>query len=134
MKTAKEEWEKTLTAWDGPSDFKWLTDTLGMYKSDAKTAFGLTERDMATLEHESIQSSPKTFFSLASVRKLATAKFAAGALPLEEFMLPGRPKNGANVRLFEKTNKTPNRRIRSNWYDLGPMAWVVVEAFYLKDD
>ncbi|KAI0675840.1 hypothetical protein C8Q78DRAFT_988330 [Trametes maxima] len=134
LKTAKEEWEKNLASWNGPSDFKWPTNTLGMYKSDAKTAFGLTDRDMAALQHESIQASPKTFFSLASVRKLAADKFQAGALPFEQFMLPGKPKDGVNVRLSKKTNGTPNRRIRSNWYDMGSMAWVVVEAIHLKDD
>ena len=102
-----------------------------MYKSDAKSAFGLSDKDMDTLPHESIQNSPKTFFALKDVRRLATEKWDAGALPLE-FLVPGEPK-GDRVRLFKKSDHAPNRRVRTNWSELGTDLWPMVKMAYLKE-
>ena len=103
-----------------------------MYKSDAKKDWGLSDKDIETLPHEAIQASPKTFYALADVRRLATAKHAAGALP-PEFLMPGQPKNGY-VRLFKKTDHNPNRRVRTNWMDQDVQSWAVVKMIHLKDE
>ena len=104
-----------------------------MYKSDAKSAFGLTDKDLLTLPYEAIQNSPKTFYSFKDVRRLAKAKFAAGALPPDSFMVAGEPKGGY-IRLFEKKNHTPNRRVRTNWYDHGSQSWAFVKIVHLKGE
>lgn len=85
-----------------------------------------------TLRHEAISGSPKTFYSLADVKNLSFEKFVASALPLD-FDLPGQPKTGT-VRIFKKTDHSPNRRTRKNWMDLERVSWSVVERFYMKDD
>ena len=69
-----------------------------------------------TLRHEAISGSPKTFYSLVDVKNLSIEKFVAGALPLD-FDMPGQPKTGT-VRIFKKTDHSPNRRTRKNWMDL----------------
>ncbi|VDB96720.1 unnamed protein product [Peniophora sp. CBMAI 1063] len=133
IKIAKDEWEKALPApWAGPEDFKWPTGTIGIYKSDAKSSFGLTDKDIMTLRHEAISGSPKTFYSLIDVKNLSFEKFAASALSLD-FKMPGQPKNGT-VRIFQKTDHSPNRRTRTNWRDLERASWFMVERFYMKDD
>ncbi|KAL1947023.1 hypothetical protein VTO73DRAFT_13984 [Trametes versicolor] len=132
IKDAKDEWEKTLPKpWNGPSHFSWPAGTAGIYKSDAKKSFGLTDKDIETLPHEAIQCSPKTFYALAGVSKLAAAKFAANALPAE-FVAPGAPKGGM-VRFFKKGDANPNRRVRTNWRDHGESLWLVVKDHYLGD-
>ena len=103
----------------------------GIYKSDAKSSFGLTDKDIETLPHEAIQNSPKTFYALRDVRKLAANKFAANALP-PDFTRAGEPKGG-DVRFFKKNNTNPNRRVRTNWFDHGSMPWFMVMSMYLKD-
>jgi hypothetical protein len=45
----------------------------------AKSAYGLTDKEMATLKHESIPRSAKTFFSQEDAKNLARRKFIAGA-------------------------------------------------------
>lgn len=152
-KDAKDAWEKTLPKpWNGPSHFSWPAGTAvrvqslfvsdagpnvpsshpqGIYKSDAKKSFGLTDKDIETLPHEAIQNSPKTFYALAGVSKLAAAKFAANALP-GEFVAPGAPKGGM-VRFFKKGDANPNRRVRTNWRDHGESLWLVVRDHYLED-
>ncbi|KAK0476632.1 hypothetical protein IW261DRAFT_1489211 [Armillaria novae-zelandiae] len=60
--TAKKEWESSLPEpWKGPHDFKWPKGTLGMYKSDAKRSYGLTEREILTLPCESIEMSRRRY-------------------------------------------------------------------------
>ncbi|KAI0765276.1 hypothetical protein C8Q74DRAFT_1287334 [Fomes fomentarius] len=120
LKTAKDEWEKTL-----PAPY-----AQGIYKSDAKSYFGLTDKDIETLPHEAIQNSPKTFYALSDVRRLSISKSSANALPLD-FTLAGEPKDGS-VRFFKKDSKPSNRRVRTNWYDHGVMHWFLVESMYLK--
>ena len=108
-----------------------LSALQGIYKSDAKTCFGLTDKDIATLPHEAIQCSPKTFYALRDVSKLAADKFAANALPAE-FTVAGEPK-GAHVRFFKKGNTHPNKRYRTNWSDRGGMPWFYIKDHYLKN-
>ena len=84
-----------------------------------------------TLRHEAISGSPKTFYSLVDVKNLSIEKFVAGALPLD-FDMPGQPKTGT-VRIFKKTDHSPNRRTRKNWMDLERVYWGAVEGLYLKD-
>ena len=139
LKEAKEEWENNLPDfWDGPKTFSWPAGTLvrvqpssvshaaglnapssrapqGIYKSDAKKYFGLTAYATEPLPHEAIQCSPKTFYALRDVSKLAADKFAANALPAE-FTVAGEPKGGS-VRFFKKGNSHPNRRVRTTWDD-----------------
>ncbi|KAE9386623.1 hypothetical protein BT96DRAFT_948987 [Gymnopus androsaceus JB14] len=77
---ATKEWEEALLPWRQDEDFKWPTGTLGIYKSDAKSKYSLTDADILTLRHESISNSPKSFFSYVDVRNLAEKKFASGAM------------------------------------------------------
>ena len=88
--------------------------------------------NMDALQHESIQNSPKTFFALKEVRKLATNKWHASALP-PEFIVPGEPKNDS-VRLFKKNNYLPHRRVRTNWSELCTDSWLMVKMMHPKVD
>jgi hypothetical protein len=78
-------------------------------------SFSLTETEMLTLEHESIVSSPKSFFLLDLVQDLAHRKCDAGALltnPVDEAML--------HARVWKKTQDN-GRRNRTNWSELHEM-------------
>ncbi|KAI5120074.1 hypothetical protein M0805_002635 [Coniferiporia weirii] len=97
-------------------------ESKGMYKSDAKTAYDLTEKDLATLRHESIQSSRKTFFSHRQVKKLAIRKYIALTGDSLENIQFGF------VRLFTKADVCPNRRTRQNWKDLGDAGEAVLKT------
>ncbi|KAJ7130697.1 hypothetical protein C8R46DRAFT_1048810 [Mycena filopes] len=72
LKDKRVEWEATLPGpWrEGAAPFRHLAGTHVMFKSDAKKAFTLTEREILTLRHESIPASPKTYFAVADVRAL----------------------------------------------------------------
>ncbi|KAI5120073.1 hypothetical protein M0805_002634 [Coniferiporia weirii] len=71
-KEAKARWEASLPQpWVPVRDFCWPAGTLGMYKSDAERTYDLTDKDLSTLRYESIQGSPKTFFSHRHVKQLA---------------------------------------------------------------
>lgn len=83
--------------------------------SIAKNSYGLTEKDMATLPHESIDGSLKTFFKLADVKALSIRKFEAHANN-DKIEFPGQAI-GRLVRTFLKTDYNLNRRCRLNWFD-----------------
>ncbi|KAJ7618215.1 hypothetical protein DFH06DRAFT_1107312 [Mycena polygramma] len=82
LKENRGEWEATLPkAWvEGAMTFRHPAGTHVMFKSDAKKAFGLTEAEILTIPHESIPSSPKTYFALADAKALQQRKLAAGAI------------------------------------------------------
>ncbi|KAJ7106847.1 hypothetical protein C8R43DRAFT_1243760 [Mycena crocata] len=82
VKESRTKWESTLPgAWiAGPNAYRHPANTYVMFKSDAKKSFSLTETEILTLRHESIPSSPKTYFALADVKALQKRKFDAGAL------------------------------------------------------
>ncbi|KAJ7060780.1 hypothetical protein C8F01DRAFT_1083748 [Mycena amicta] len=82
LNDARQLWDATLPdAWvPGSTRFRHQNGTAVMFKSDAKKSFGLTEREILTLPHESIPGSLKTYFDLSAVRALHHRKFEAGAL------------------------------------------------------
>ncbi|KIM40247.1 hypothetical protein M413DRAFT_11730 [Hebeloma cylindrosporum] len=79
VRKAKETWEATLVPWVPNDAFRFPLKTTVLYKSDAKSAYGLTDKEMATLKHESIPRSAKTFFAQEDAKNLARRKFMAGA-------------------------------------------------------
>ncbi|KAJ7060761.1 hypothetical protein C8F01DRAFT_1369684 [Mycena amicta] len=82
LNDVRQLWDATLPdAWvPGSTRFRHQNGTAVMFKSDAKKSFGLTEREILTLPHESIPGSLKTYFDLSAVRALHHRKFEAGAL------------------------------------------------------
>ncbi|KAK7462208.1 hypothetical protein VKT23_007813 [Stygiomarasmius scandens] len=120
LKEAKKEWEESLVPWKRDELFRWPSGTLGMYKSDAKSSYSLTENDLASLPHESIANSPKTFYRYHDVEELAMKKWANGAM--KDDYEPPEVKGTGQIRLFKKTitdERNANRRVRTNWSDLG---------------
>ncbi|KAJ7060791.1 hypothetical protein C8F01DRAFT_1140890 [Mycena amicta] len=121
LKDARQLWEATLPdAWvPGSTRFRHQNGTAVsfwgvatrlcaegiiqvMFKSDAKKSFGLTEREILTLPHESIPGSPKTYFDLSAVRALHHRKFEAGAAwrgesTVQEEFLRSKPGHGDDV-------------------------------------
>ncbi|KAJ7120644.1 hypothetical protein C8R46DRAFT_929198, partial [Mycena filopes] len=102
------EWEATLPGpWvEGATPFRHLAGTHVMFKSDAKKAFSLTEREILTLRHEAIPASPKTYFAVADVRALQRRKYIAGAL------LSAEPKGKWRVL---KVTTSSGRRKKANF-------------------
>ncbi|KAF7356431.1 hypothetical protein MVEN_00976000 [Mycena venus] len=116
LKETRGEWEAALPKpWEeGATTFRHPAGTHVMFKSDAKKAFNLTEREVLTLPHESIPASPKTYFALADIRALQQRKFVAGALLDTD--LKGQ------LRVLKSTTNT-GRRCKANFvclYDYGP--------------
>ncbi|KAJ3496826.1 hypothetical protein NLJ89_g10430 [Agrocybe chaxingu] len=78
VRDAKNAWEASLVSWTSKGDFRFPIGTMAMYKSDAKSSYSLSEKEILTLPHESIPGSSKTFVSQADTKALAQRKFAAG--------------------------------------------------------
>lgn len=94
-------------------------EILTWHRLSAKTAFGLTEKEMLTIPYESIQASRKTFFSYRDVRDLAIRKFNAGACK-NEVESPGQVvSRSGKARIFSKIDHNLKRRTRKNWFDRG---------------
>ncbi|KAK0225690.1 hypothetical protein IW262DRAFT_1357558 [Armillaria fumosa] len=132
--TAKKEWESSLPEpWKGPHNFKWPTGTLGMYKSDAKRSYGLTEREILTLPFESIEMSSKTFFSHADVKELSFDKYSVFDILMPDRMTTAGKPIGMEIRLFRKIDHDPNRRFRTNWFDLDGLPVLILPQYEAKD-
>ncbi|KZV85930.1 hypothetical protein EXIGLDRAFT_725383, partial [Exidia glandulosa HHB12029] len=77
VREKKKAWEATLVPPKADPGFTWPQGTVGMFPSDAKTAFKLTPKEIDTLRREEIQGSRKSFVSLADVKNLARRKHLA---------------------------------------------------------
>ncbi|KII85454.1 hypothetical protein PLICRDRAFT_56695 [Plicaturopsis crispa FD-325 SS-3] len=109
----KKDWDAQLgKAWTPDSTFRFPIGTIAMYKSDAKSAYKLTEAEMLTLPHESIPLSPKTFYAQDAIVDLAQRKLDAGAMKID-FMMPSSLMN-FTIRRFKKSDND-NRRRKANF-------------------
>ncbi|EIN12459.1 hypothetical protein PUNSTDRAFT_141159 [Punctularia strigosozonata HHB-11173 SS5] len=82
MVAARKEARDKKKAWDASlaSEGRVLTFAMGtrvLLKSDAQRAFSLTPKEMRSLPYQTFACSPKTIYSLDSLRQLATRKRAA---------------------------------------------------------
>ncbi|KAF8967928.1 hypothetical protein BDZ97DRAFT_1916501 [Flammula alnicola] len=107
---AKKQWEETLVPWTPNNGFRFPIGTMALYKSDAKSAYSVTEKEMLTLRYESIPGSAKTFFAQEDVKNLARRKFEAGANKLDVRY----DQVKGELKLFKKMEDS-NRSRRKNF-------------------
>ncbi|KAI0051479.1 hypothetical protein FA95DRAFT_1554571 [Auriscalpium vulgare] len=128
----KKEWETALTPWVVDKDVRFSIGTLAMFKSDAKAAYGLTEKDILSIRHECIPNSLKTFFACADVGALALRKqkffdptFEMPAKDSKKQLSPGLID--APRCLFKKT-ADDNRRRKANFHSCSVFSQLVQET------
>ncbi|KAH8110942.1 hypothetical protein DFH11DRAFT_1800033 [Phellopilus nigrolimitatus] len=121
---AKTRWAAALAPWTPDPAFRWPVSTVrayhnpyGIYKNDAKTAFGLSEAEILTLAYEAVPApaaqQQRRIFALTHVRALASRKAFALAAP-EPFRAAGDVRAGKAVRLYRKDGAHER-----GWTDLG---------------
>ncbi|KAI0310679.1 hypothetical protein OF83DRAFT_839404 [Amylostereum chailletii] len=128
----KKEWEATLTPWAVDTSVRFALNTMAMFKSDARAAYSLTEKEMLTLRHECIPGSAKTFFACVDVGQLALrkAKFFDPS-----FVIPPRDPTKTvspgikNLprRLFEKKNDS-NKSRKANFSETSAFVYLLKEV------
>ncbi|KAJ8079803.1 hypothetical protein PM082_016625 [Marasmius tenuissimus] len=80
----------------------------GLYKSEAKSLYKLTLKEIETLRAEHIQCSPKTFVRLEDVTALAKRK-------AEFFEEPFQEKPWFMVSCIHTKHQDNGRRTKTNW-------------------
>ncbi|KAF7304040.1 hypothetical protein MIND_00635300 [Mycena indigotica] len=123
LREARKLWEAALPdAWTEPGSsrsapFRHPRGTHVMYRSDAKKAFGLTEREILTLPHETIPCAwaVKTYFALRDIRALHHRKVQADA-----HAQPQQDMRLVYVRVLERTG-TRDWQTQKNYDVLGEM-------------
>ncbi|CAA7259031.1 unnamed protein product [Cyclocybe aegerita] len=94
---AKNAWEASLVPWTSRADFNFPIGTVGMLKSDAKSFYSLTEKEIQTIPR-------KTFVSKADVEALVRRKKAAGVSKPRVNWRP--PSESSGLRLFKATENS----------------------------
>ncbi|KAI0059332.1 hypothetical protein BV25DRAFT_1829117 [Artomyces pyxidatus] len=132
----KKEWEATLTPWVVDTSVRFRVGTLAMFKSDAKHAYGLTEKEMLTLPHECIPNSLKTFFACAQVGALALRK---EKFFNPDFVVPPKDANKqlspglvASPRRLFKKEEDDNRRRKANFHETYALGCLLKEGADLQ--
>ncbi|KAF9259961.1 hypothetical protein L218DRAFT_628218 [Marasmius fiardii PR-910] len=104
----KKQWEATLVPANRDERFRWPLNTQGLYKSEAKSLYKFTPKEIATLRAEHIACSHKSFVRLEDVTELARRKAEFLQREFKEILLDQIP----NLR--EKF-QDDGRRITTNW-------------------
>ncbi|KZT70755.1 hypothetical protein DAEQUDRAFT_810357 [Daedalea quercina L-15889] len=95
------EWEATLKPWasrvDNGRGVPFEIGTKAQFKSDAKKAFGLTNKEIASLPYMGFAGSGKTIYRLTDCKAIADRKRKALRMdafdyPAREIMAPTQPK------------------------------------------
>ncbi|EIM79316.1 uncharacterized protein STEHIDRAFT_163836 [Stereum hirsutum FP-91666 SS1] len=125
MAEKKKVWIASLIEWKDPFNggrpYQQVKGTMCMFKSDGKHAYGLTEQEILTLPHETIQNSRKSYYACADLGALSLRKLhfidPSFVIPPEDLERPKPISRGlvnAPRKLMEKTKDGP-RRIKSNY-------------------
>ena len=98
----------------------------------AKSAYGLTEDEILTVPHESIQSSSKTIFAVSAVAKLVHRKNKFFDASYTSAFIPAKPLSSSGLKsmprvLLEKTQES-NRRVRTNYYEKSAFMKLIIEV------
>ncbi|EJD41404.1 hypothetical protein AURDEDRAFT_127128 [Auricularia subglabra TFB-10046 SS5] len=106
----KKAWEATLAPAPENDSIVWPKGTVGMFPNDAKTAFKLTPKEIATLRREHVQNSRKSFVRLADVEDLARRKHIALGGSADDYTPPSRWSLSTHTRSSDDA-----RRVQTNW-------------------
>ncbi|KAL0563933.1 hypothetical protein V5O48_018125 [Marasmius crinis-equi] len=104
----KKEWEAQLVPAVVNEQFRWPADTKGLYKSEAKSLYKLTPKEIETLRAEHIACSPKTFVRLEDVTALAKRK-------AEFFDEPFQEVPWYRIGCLHTKYQDNGRRTKTNW-------------------
>ncbi|KAH9933358.1 uncharacterized protein B0H18DRAFT_642841 [Fomitopsis serialis] len=102
VKEKKKQWEETLKPW-GSRDGRgvpFMPGTKAQFKSDAKKAFGLNDKEIASLPFMDFSGSSKTIYRLTDCKALADRKRVA--LGNDAFDYPAREIMGGVQPTKEK--------------------------------
>ncbi|KDR75735.1 hypothetical protein GALMADRAFT_211185 [Galerina marginata CBS 339.88] len=103
---SKKKWGSTLVPWVHNDKFSFPVGTVVMYKSDAKSAYSLTEKEVLTLKYESIYGAWASFVSQKDAVDLSHRKYEAGAY--KAGFTDGQVNE--RLRLFKKVNNSNSHK------------------------
>ncbi|KDQ57103.1 hypothetical protein JAAARDRAFT_194281 [Jaapia argillacea MUCL 33604] len=96
----KKDWEASLIEWKSETPdrgTRFADGTKVVFKSEAKSYYKLSDKDMASLPYYQFPASSKRVFPVASVIKLVERRFEATGIAYPRFPISSMDLNGPRL-------------------------------------